>query len=152
MQFYDIFILYKKISDSNPTFKKDEHGNLFDADYSKAAYDLALLSNCNHTIVSRGTYSLWGKYFWFKNFLNCKYFFFHTYFFIFYLFSCHVGRRRILYRIWSDCASPLTRLKIISNFSWNQWHFLNWHIAIKNSDRQFRKKITYASTKSSSVH
>ena len=85
MQFYDIFILYKKISDSNPTFKKDEHGNLFDADYSKAAYDLALLSNCNHTIVSRGTYSLWGKYFWFKNFLNCKYFIF-TYFFLFFIF------------------------------------------------------------------
>ena len=62
MQFHDIFIPKKKISDSNPTFKKDKHGNLFDADYSKAAYDLALLINCNYTIVSRGTFSLWGKY------------------------------------------------------------------------------------------
>ena len=62
MQFHDIFIPKKKISDSNPTFKKDKHGNLFDADYSKAAYDLALLINCNHTIVSRGTFSLRGKY------------------------------------------------------------------------------------------
>ena len=61
MKFHDIF-MPKKISDSNPTFKKDKDGNLFDADYSKAAYDLALLINCNHTIVSRGTFSLWGKY------------------------------------------------------------------------------------------
>ena len=76
------FLFQKRIQTPIQLSKKDEDGNLFDADYSKAAYDLALLSNCNHTIVSRGTYSLWGKYFWFKNFLNCKYFIF-TYLLLF---------------------------------------------------------------------
>ena len=46
-------------SESRPTFSMDEEGNLIDDDISKAAYDLALLSSCNHSIVSRGTFSFW---------------------------------------------------------------------------------------------
>ena len=29
-------------------------------DADAAAYDLALMVNCNHTIISRGTYSMWA--------------------------------------------------------------------------------------------
>ena len=56
-------------SESNPTFYRDKDGNLSDEDDSKAAYDLVLLSSCNHTVVSRGTFSFWvamlagGEYF-----------------------------------------------------------------------------------------
>ena len=45
-------------SDQNPEFHKDEYGNLQDNDMSKAAYDFALLTSCNHTIISRGTFSM----------------------------------------------------------------------------------------------
>ena len=41
-------------SDSKPTFHKDEYGRVIDNDFSKAAYDLVLLSSCNHTVISRG--------------------------------------------------------------------------------------------------
>ena len=46
-------------SNMNPTFHNTQTGILMDDDLSKAAYDLALLSSCNHTVVSRGTYSMW---------------------------------------------------------------------------------------------
>ena len=46
-------------SNMNPTFHNTKEGIFMDDDLSKAAYDLALLSSCNHTVVSRGTYSMW---------------------------------------------------------------------------------------------
>ena len=30
------------------------------ADPDAAAYDLALMVNCNHTIITRGTYTMWA--------------------------------------------------------------------------------------------
>ena len=30
-----------------------------DDDISKAVYDFVLVTSCNHTVVSRGTYSMW---------------------------------------------------------------------------------------------
>ncbi len=49
-------------SDSNPSFhKKAGHSDVvFDDDLEKAVYDLALLAACNHTVISRGTYSMWA--------------------------------------------------------------------------------------------
>ena len=47
-------------SDTNPTFEYlKESDTVHDHDMSKALYDLVLLTQCNHTIVSRGTYSMW---------------------------------------------------------------------------------------------
>ena len=51
-------------SDTNPKFRKieDEDGVMYtmmDLDMSKALFDLTLLTNCNHTIISRGTFSMW---------------------------------------------------------------------------------------------
>ena len=46
-------------SNMNPTFHNTKEGIFMDDDLNKAAYDLALLSSCNHTVVSRGTYSMW---------------------------------------------------------------------------------------------
>ena len=30
-----------------------------DDDMTKAAYDFILMASCNHTVISRGTYSMW---------------------------------------------------------------------------------------------
>ena len=30
-----------------------------DDDMSKAVYDFVLVTSCNHTVISRGTYSMW---------------------------------------------------------------------------------------------
>jgi hypothetical protein len=46
-------------STMKPTYHKNKNGNLMDDDVDKAVYDLALLTSCNHTIISRGTYSMW---------------------------------------------------------------------------------------------
>lgn len=46
-------------SESNPTFYQTEEGIWEDHDQEAAVYDLALLTNCNHTVISRGTYSMW---------------------------------------------------------------------------------------------
>ena len=46
-------------SDTNPSFHYTENGRFADDDLSKAAYDFALLTSCNHTIISRGTYTMW---------------------------------------------------------------------------------------------
>ena len=50
-------------SDQNPTFHLVEGGSpiykpLMDNDLSKAAYDFALITSCNHTVTSRGTFSM----------------------------------------------------------------------------------------------
>ena len=46
-------------SDQNPTFHRPPEFSfeLLDDDLSKAAFDFALLTSCNHTIISRGMYS-----------------------------------------------------------------------------------------------
>ena len=43
-------------SDQNPTFHRPPEFSfeLIDDDLSKAAFDFALLTSCNHTIISRG--------------------------------------------------------------------------------------------------
>ena len=48
-------------SDQNPTFYKQPEleYQVMDNDLSKAAYDFALLTSCNHTIISRGSFSMW---------------------------------------------------------------------------------------------
>ena len=51
-------------SDQDPKFHKPPPGaeyiyEIMDNDLSKAAYDFALLTSCNHTISSRGTFSIW---------------------------------------------------------------------------------------------
>jgi hypothetical protein len=46
-------------SSMKPTYHNNEYGILLDDDIDKAVYDLALLTSCNHTIISRGTYSMW---------------------------------------------------------------------------------------------
>jgi len=48
-------------SDQNPTFHRPSNTmyELMDDDLSKSAFDFALIVSCNHTITSRGTYSMW---------------------------------------------------------------------------------------------
>ena len=48
-------------SDQDPKFHVDPGYayEVMDNDMSKAAYDFALLTSCNHTIISRGTFSMW---------------------------------------------------------------------------------------------
>ena len=48
-------------SDQNPTFYKppELEYQVVDNDLSKAAFDFALLTSCNHTIISRGSFSMW---------------------------------------------------------------------------------------------
>ena len=46
-------------SDSNPTFTNDSEGYVRDTDVNKAVYDFVLLTSCEHSIVSRGSFTLW---------------------------------------------------------------------------------------------
>jgi galactoside 2-L-fucosyltransferase 1/2 len=46
---------------------KDEHGDLFfvsqgkNDDPDSIGFDLAIMAHSNHTVISRGTYSMWGS-------------------------------------------------------------------------------------------
>merc|ERR1719278_533280 len=51
-------------SEQNPTFslmtdQSPIYKPVMDDDISKAVYDFVLITSCNHTVISRGTYSMW---------------------------------------------------------------------------------------------
>ena len=46
-------------SEANPSFGNDGHGHLRDIDIEKAVYDFVLLISCDHSVVSRGSFTLW---------------------------------------------------------------------------------------------